>query len=211
MKLIARYRNHGFETVADGVMSFFDRRTDLQQRGIAFSDESVGLNSPAKISTDISLVAIDHSDPESFALSQVIIRGVKAGLKKYLEERPLFKNCLPQESLFVNPIFNIQRYSPNEGFKKWHCDWTISNEATEPIKRVLAWILYCNNVTSAGTEFYWQNHHEEAERGKLIIFPAGLSHIHKGRISKSESKTIATGWINAGDEKSYISRLAKGE
>ena len=43
----------------------------------------------------------------------------------------------------------------------------------------------------------------------LLIFPAGLSHIHRGRISNSETKTIATGWINAGNQTSYISRLAK--
>ena len=28
MDLIARYQNAGFEAVADGVMAFFDRRTD---------------------------------------------------------------------------------------------------------------------------------------------------------------------------------------
>ena len=31
MNLIASYRNKGFESVADGVMSFFDRRTDLHR------------------------------------------------------------------------------------------------------------------------------------------------------------------------------------
>ena len=40
MNLIASYRNKGFESVADGVMSFFDRRTDLHRNGIAFSNGS---------------------------------------------------------------------------------------------------------------------------------------------------------------------------
>ncbi len=208
MRLIASYHNKGFEQVADGIMSFFDRRTDLHRRGIVFGTESDATSKAIKVSTDISLVAIDRSDPESFALSEVLIRGVDSGLRKYLEERPLLKECLPDKSLFILPIFNLQRYAPNEGFKQWHCDWTTTNEATEPVNRVLAWILYCNNLPSAGTEFYWQNHHEDAIRGKLLIFPAGPSHIHKGRISHTHTKTIATGWINAGKEKSYISRLA---
>ena len=38
-----------------------------------------------------------------------------------------------------------------------------------------AWILYCNPVTDAGTEFHWQQHHEAAERGKLVIFPTSPS------------------------------------
>ena len=215
MQLIARYRNGGFEALADGVMAFFDRRVDLQRPGVAFGPERAtgsqadsAAMEPAKVSTDISLVAIDRSDPEAFALAEVILRGVSAGLERYLQERPLFRDCCPEQQLFVNPIFNLQRYAPGEGFKRWHCDWTISDEATEPVHRVLAWILYCNSVTEAGTEFHWQEHHEEAERGKLVIFPAGPSHIHRGRVNHAASKTIATGWINAGSREAYLRRLA---
>jgi len=215
MQLIARYRNGGFEALADGVMAFFDRRVDLQRPGVAFGPEGASgpqadsaAMEPAKVSTDISLVAIDRSDPEAFALAEVILRGVSAGLERYLQERPLFRDCCPEQQLFVNPIFNLQRYAPGEGFKRWHCDWTISDEATEPVHRVLAWILYCNSVTEAGTEFHWQDHHEEAERGKLVIFPAGPSHIHRGRVNHAASKTIATGWINAGSREAYLRRLA---
>ena len=211
MDLIARYTNAGFTALADGVMAFFERRTDLQRPGIAFGPEGDANGAePAKVSTDISLVAIDCSDPEAFALAEVILRGVSAALERYLQERPLFRTCCPEQSLFVNPIFNLQRYAPGEGFKRWHCDWTISDEATEPVHRVLAWILYCNDVTEGGTEFHWQQHHEEAERGKLVLFPAGPSHIHRGRVSQQHSKTIATGWINAGSREDYLKRLASG-
>jgi hypothetical protein len=210
MNLIAAYRNAGFEALADGVMAFFDRRPDLQRPGVAFGPGGTGepANEPAKVSTDISLVAIDRSDPEVYALAEVILRGVNAGLAQYLKERPLLRDCCPEQSLFVNPIFNLQRYAPGEGFKRWHCDWTISEEATEPQARVLAWILYCNGLSDGGTEFHWQNHHEQAERGKLLIFPAGVSHIHRGRVSQEHSKTIATGWINAGTLEGYLQRLA---
>ncbi len=209
MDLIASYCNPGFESVADGVVSFFDRRHDLHRSGIAFDNHSCSADAePAKVSTDISLVAIDRSDPEAFALSDVIVRGVTAALNNYLQERPLFRECVPEKSMFVTPIFNIQRYGLGEGFKRWHCDWTISDELTEPVHRVLAWILYCNDIDSAGTEFYWQDHYEAAERGKLVIFPAGPSHIHRGRVNNRGSKTIATGWINAGTIDDYLSRLA---
>ena len=209
MELIARYRNAGFGALADGVMAFFDRRSDLQRPGVAFGPDGQGAE-PAKVSTDISLVAIDRSDPEAFALAEVIVRGVSAALERYLQERPLFRDCCPERSLFVNPIFNLQRYAPGEGFKRWHCDWTISDEATEPVHRVMAWILYCNDVPEGGTEFHWQHHHEQAERGKLVLFPAGPSHIHRGRVSNAHTKTIATGWINAGSQAAYLRRLAQG-
>jgi hypothetical protein len=209
MQLIGRYRNAGFEAVADGVVAFFDRRPDLWRPGVAFGAEGGG--QPAKVSTDISLVAIDRSDPEAFALAEVIQRGVSAALERWLQERPLWRQCCPGQSLFVMPIFNLQRYAPGEGFHQWHCDWSTDAEATEPIRRVLAWILYCNTLPEGGTEFHWQGHHEEAERGKLVIFPAGLSHIHRGRVNHRHTKTIATGWINAGNTNELTRHLASGE
>jgi hypothetical protein len=207
MDLIARYSNAGYGALADGVMAFFDRRPDLQRPGVAFGPADAA--EPAKVSTDISLVAIDRSDPEAFALAEVIVRGVSAALDRYLQERPLFRQVCPDQELFVLPIFNLQRYAPGEGFRQWHCDWTIGDEATEPVHRVLAWILYCNSVPEAGTEFHWQQHHEDAERGKIVIFPAGPSHIHRGRVTQEQSKTIATGWINAGSRDRYLQRLAR--
>ena len=208
MQLIGRYHNAGFEAVADGVMDFFERRHDLQRPGVAFGSGGCDAE-PAKVSTDISLVAFSRTDPEAFALADLIVRGVSAGLERYLQERSLFRQVCPDRELFVMPLFNLQRYAPGEGFRQWHCDWTISDEATEPMHRVLAWILYCNSVDEAGTEFHWQQHHEVAERGKLVIFPASPSHIHRGRVNNETSKTIATGWINAGSRGEFMRRLAR--
>ncbi len=206
MELIGRYKNAGFESVADGVMDFFERRKDLQRPGVAFGSDGSAAE-PAKVSTDISLVSFSRSDPEAFALAGVIVKGVTAALEQYLKERPLFRQVCPEQELFVMPIFNLQRYAPGEGFRQWHCDWAISDEATEPSHRVLAWILYCDSVEEAGTEFHWQQHHEVAERGKLVIFPASPSHIHRGRVNHEFSKTIATGWINAGSREDFLKRL----
>ena len=107
MHLIARYKNSGFNSVAKGVIAFFDKRTDLHRKGITFGNELYSSGLRSKVSTDISLVAIDRSDPEAFALSQIIIRGVGEALNHYLKELPLIKECCPDNSLFVNPIFNL--------------------------------------------------------------------------------------------------------
>ncbi len=208
MRLIGTYRDPGYEALADAALAFFDRRPDLQRPGSAFGDDPT--SQLDKVSTDISLVWLDRSDAEAHGLADVIMRGVSAGLKRYLAEHPLFLECCPERSLFVNPLFNLQRYRPGEGFRSWHCDWSTVEEATEPIRRVLAWILYLNTLPEGGTEFHWQDHHVEAERGKLVIFPAGLSHIHRGRVSHEHTKTIATGWINAGSLDAYVARLAAG-
>jgi hypothetical protein len=41
-----------------------------------------------------------------------------------------------------------------------------------------------------------------------VLFPAGPSHIHRGRVNHTHTKTIATGWINAGSRDGYLQRLA---
>ena len=80
MQLIRAYRNPGYEALADGVLAFFDRRVDLHSSGVSFGSSSdPGAEGPSgagrdpdKVSTDISLVAIDRSDPEAYALADVI-------------------------------------------------------------------------------------------------------------------------------------------
>ena len=106
MKFIASYKNKGFEHVADGVMSFFDRRTDLHRNGIAFSNGLNNDSDPGKISTDISLLAIDRTDPESFALSEVITRGVNAGLQNTFKIDHSLANVL-QKNLYLLTPFSI--------------------------------------------------------------------------------------------------------
>jgi len=52
---------------------------------------------------------------------------------------------------------------------------------------------YANSLPEGGTEFHWQGHHEEAERGKAgRFFPAGVSHIPTGLGVSGPAKTIAT-------------------
>jgi len=205
MELIATYRNPGLCQLADAVCDFYARRHDLHRPGLSFGGEG---ERPDKRSTDISLVWLDRSDAEAHGLADTIMRAVAGGLKQYLAERPLLMQVCPERSLFINPLFNIQHYAPGEGFVAWHCDWSTEHDATEPITRVLAWILYCNDIDNAGTEFHWQQHHVEAQRGQLAIFPAGISHVHRGRVSNVASKTIATGWINAGSLDTYLQRLS---
>jgi hypothetical protein len=215
MRLIATYETAALEDLSDQVLAFYEARPDLHQRGVSFgaggTDPRGDLYAAAKVSTDISLVWLDRSDPDAHGISDAIMRAVSGCLRQYLADRPLFLEVCPERALFVNPLFNLQRYAPGEGFRAWHCDWTTTDEATEPIRRVLAWILYLNSVEEGGTEFLWQEHHVEAVRGRMAIFPAGMSHVHRGRVSMKETKTIATGWVNVGSLEAYVRGLASRE
>ena len=90
----------------------------------------------------------------------------------------------------MNDSFNLQFYNPNEGFKEWHA------ENLPTLERFLVWTIYLSNTPEAGTEYLHQNHIEECEMGKVVICPADWQFTHRGQISTSRCKFIATGWYN---------------
>lgn len=93
----------------------------------------------------------------------------------------------------ISPLFNIQRYEPNEGFYGWHCE----RASLKYSSRVLVWMVYLNTVTDRGeTEFYYQHHFELAVEGKLVIWPSDWTHLHRGIPSPTQTKYVLTGWFN---------------
>jgi hypothetical protein len=85
----------------------------------------------------------------------------------------------------------MQRYTPGEGFHGWHCEragLTHSN-------RILAWMFYLNDVTdNGGTQFHYQQHIEQPQAGKLIIWPSDWMYLHRGLTSPTQTKYVLTGW-----------------
>ena len=91
----------------------------------------------------------------------------------------------------VCDVYNIQKYDPGDGYHALHCE--SCNSAT--VHRVMAWMIYLNTVTDeGGTYFSSYNKTLEAKEGRLVIWPAFFTHTHKGVVSKTQTKYIATGW-----------------
>ena len=64
-------------------------------------------------------------------------------------------------------------------------------------QRVLAWMIYLNNVTDGGyTEFPDQRKKFQPRVGDILIWPAYFTHPHRGIVSNTQTKYIATGWFN---------------
>ena len=93
----------------------------------------------------------------------------------------------------IHEFFNLQRYKPNEGYFVEHCE---NSGIKNSLYRVLAWMIYLNNVTEGGhTRFPNQNRKFQPRRGDLLIWPAYFTHTHYGVTSKTQTKYIATGWF----------------
>lgn len=85
----------------------------------------------------------------------------------------------------------LQKYKPNGGFKQWHCE----NNGSAQFRH-LVFMTYLNSLKNGGTEFYYQDLKTDAEIGLTIIWPSAWTHMHRGVVSDSEVKYIATGWYS---------------
>ena len=108
---------------------------------------------------------------------------------------PVYKQSYPEIDLIqmwdLYSNYVIQKYDPGDGYYQLHCE----NGGGKTINRVLAWMIYFNTVTDkGGTYFSSYDKTIEAKEGRLVIWPAYFTHFHKGVISETQKKYIATGW-----------------
>lgn len=87
----------------------------------------------------------------------------------------------------------LQKTKPSGGYHVWHCEQSTLDFA----ERVLTWSIYLNTIEEGGeTEFLHQSKRIKAEKGKILLFPASFTHLHRGNPPLMEDKYILTGWFN---------------
>lgn len=103
-----------------------------------------------------------------------------------------------QPSWKVLETFNIQKYLPNEGFYKFHCEKTGGTNNPMINNRHLVFMTYLNDLKLKGgeTEWFYQKLKIKPEKGLTVIWPAEWMFTHRGIVSKKETKIIATGWYS---------------
>jgi len=101
------------------------------------------------------------------------------------------------QSMYRCAPINVQKYLQNSGgYHHWHSEIYPQNSSCETLHRALLFQFYLNDVAEGGeTEFFYQHRKVEARTGRLIIAPAGFTHTHKGCVSRSGDKYVATSWI----------------
>lgn len=92
------------------------------------------------------------------------------------------------------PVFKWQETPVGGGFSTWHFEQGGGNASN----RLLTWMIYLNDVDDGGdTEFLYQKKKCKSEAGKIVIWPAGLTHPHRGNPPYSNVKYVVTGWFVA--------------
>jgi len=149
----------------------------------------------------------EHSDTKAFCDDQMlfncfinaghlgadiyneIVGAAWQGYNKFINEYPI---ALERSDKHHIHAVKMQKTMPKQGFHQWHYE----NSTRDSCNRLLTYTVYLNDVDEGGeTEFLYYSRRVKAEKGKVCIFPAGFTHLHRGNPPLSGNKYIATGWF----------------
>lgn len=86
----------------------------------------------------------------------------------------------------------MQKTEPGQGYHVWHTEV----DSLRSSRRLAAYILYLNDVTDGGeTEFLYLKRRVQPKQGRLMLWPSGYVHTHRGNPPLSGTKYILTGWL----------------
>jgi prolyl 4-hydroxylase len=176
-------------SICDSLVALFKKGLDanMAREGTIGADSTV--DHRFKKSTDFSLLLAEKlGKPGDFRID-AYQRELFGLVDRYLDETKILEHG---GTFTVKDPPQIQWYKPGEGFYAWHID-----AAHRQCERALVFTTYLNDVSDGGgTEFYHQQHTILPRKGKTAIFPAGLTHVHRGVVSALEHKYLLTGWLH---------------
>ena len=174
--------------VCDNLIFLFEKSLDKGPGKLR-----AGVDVTRKMSTDLSIDPLDNR-PEIEAYYKELNKVLENYKKKYKYSD---KNQRPWG---ITGSWNIQRYNPGEGFFGLLCERSTPKNAL----RHLVFMTYLNDVTDKGqTEWYYQKMKVKPKKGLTVIWGTDWTFMHKGIVSPTQTKYIATGWY------SYIQKEAQ--
>jgi hypothetical protein len=107
-------------------------------------------------------------------------------LREYFDAYPILK-----QGRYTHLNCKFQRTQPGQGYHNWHFE----NSGETPYRKLVT-MMYLNDVDDGGeTEFLYQKKRIRPKQGRVLIFPAGFTHTHRGNPPLSGDKYILTSWL----------------
>ena len=164
-----------------------DEYWSLKQDGMMLGDNII---KEWKDSQDRTMSFFNNGYFQDNLVNQTILKSINFYIEKYKEENPEV-NML--SSWALRNCYNLQKYEPGGGYHKLHCE---NYNTGDHHSNVLVWMFYLNTVKEGGGT-YFSNYDLtiNAEEGRLVLWPPYWTHMHKGVVSETSEKYIATGWF----------------
>jgi hypothetical protein len=191
-------REHEVNKLDSFVMGWYSDRLDIVNDILSFFNSNRHLQAPG-VSGPLGTHQKGFKDSSDLVLFDRYILEiyfqdiVHKCMELYLEKYPW---CLDAVCGFrTMEDVNIQHYAPGFGYPSWHTERAAM--ILPNLGRHMFFITYLNDVTDEGeTEFFHQNIKIKPEKGLTIIAPADWTFTHRGNVSPTQDKFIATGWFH---------------
>jgi hypothetical protein len=120
---------------------------------------------------------------------------LRAALNHYVKRFPYTANY----GDFTMPWMKYHIVRPEGGYHALHAEWSTDRP---DISRILVWHLSLTSHENQGElEFLYQHKRIAPHAGRLIIWPAYFTHVHRGNILREGEKHYITGWFYVDPEK----------
>ena len=179
--------------IRENLIQYFEGNPDQHTPGRISS----GVNTNHKISTDMLLSgSSEYSQNVQNILHAFQVKAFN-DYKEYCKIHAMHgKNILNEIALMggFTAIPQIQKTTPG-GFYRWHCDSLIYK-----CSRLLTWIIYLNDVEEGcgGTTDFMCGKSIQPKRGKLLVFPATWTYVHRGKQLTKGVKYLLSSFIWSG-------------
>lgn len=151
-----------------------------------------------KTSVDLALNRVSHESQWKW-VDELLSRKLSEGIRKYtnhVSKKYCYfspNTCISFLNCMYDTGYQIQRTDPG-GFYKWHTDFSMTNTNVRAVTFI--WYLNTLEIEQEGATELIDGTKIRPEAGKLLLFPATWTGIHRGGVLKSGKKYIITGWLH---------------
>lgn len=176
------------EEYCKGWIKYFDA---VDASGMSYSRVQ-GHNRPSHVNKD---QAIDFSNCSVNLINELKVECINFNTGFWSACYPLYAekySVLQTAETHKIYTIKIQKTAPGGGYHIWHHE----DSARLMSCRILAFILYLNDIEDGGeTEFLYLSKRFQPKTGRMLIWPAGFTHTHRGNPPLKGDKYILTGWV----------------
>ena len=169
----------------DGLIDAFESPRTNKAEGVSINEGKTYVNPTVKKDMEMCLTQFSVPTYVTNTITPVLVEHIS----QYVDKYPSIGSI---GDMGLSDTYSFQKYTDEtDGYKSWH---TEAGNCIEAAIRVLVWMFYLNDAKS-GTDFYHQGR-VKAKKGRLVIWPAGFTHMHRSQLPNKGLKYIITGWTS---------------
>ena len=167
-------------------------KDDGKSPGVMGRREESRVDTSIKDSTDLMISDLPHWKDED----KVFYDSLAKHNSLYLKDGKWKDTHSPGLGDLSDAGYQIQRTRPGAGYV-WHHDSMMGEYVLTRGVRCLTYIWYLNDIDEDGYTEFIDGTKVQPKTGRICIFPATWTFIHRGYPPKNQTKYIVTGWMHS--------------